>query len=156
MEAPKEVLVFRNTCYFPEVQEYHPPSPKKTSLYAKVLIQGKACSEFPGLRRCGKLHHNGKKGELIPRTRTLASPESTGLSEGSQEHLEAFLGQCFSVAWGQGPPISLNNLSTRLIIDLGMANTHLNSTNLKYLVIFQKNRSLYLLYRNKFPNKLIL
>lgn len=67
-------------------------------------------------------------------TRTLASPQATGLPEDSRECLMEDSGQ-FPGAVARGPPIPLNNPCALLMTDPELVNIHLTSTNWKYLVI---------------------
>lgn len=92
------------------------------------------------------------KGRADPKDQNLASPQSTGLPEGSHECSHRVSRTVFLDTRAKGPPIFLNNTSTILIIDLGMVNIHLTSTNLKYLYTNEEQKFISV-HENKFPNK---
>lgn len=97
-------------------------------------------------------HTRMGKGRADPKDQNLASPQSTGLPEGSHECSHRVSRTVFLDTRAKGPPIFLNNTSTILIIDLGMVNIHLTSTNLKYLYTNEEQKFISV-HENKFPNK---
>lgn len=70
----------------------------------------------------------GKRG-TDPEDRTLSFAQPTGLPEGSQEGLKECLAQCSSWGVAKGHPTPPDSTSTLLVVELGLVNIRVTSSN---------------------------